>query len=221
MDDRFVAIERGPDLPALKERSFCVRLGVDDDTDIPALFAKARRMDPGRLVIGEMHAEEVREFFSFLAEDPRVGGLATLRAETVHRAVDGIVASFGGDAAYARELVARVRPVFVHMHSRREGPAAPRRHLERRGPRATASSCSARSRPPRRPRASWSPRPERRRAAATSPAPPARHPCLPSGRRATVAVAGSGLVRCPFTTPQGDCSPLLQHKGWGRTDHRR
>ncbi len=121
VDDRFVAIERGPDLPALKERSFCVRLGVDDNTDIPALFTKARRMDPGRLVIGEMHAQEVREFFGFLAEDPRVGGLATLRTETVHRAVDGIVASFGGDAASARELVARVRPVFVHMHSDEKG----------------------------------------------------------------------------------------------------
>jgi len=121
VDDRFVAIERGPDLPALKERSFCVRLGVDATTDIPALFAKARRMDPGRLVIGEMHAEEIREFFSFLAADPRVGGLSTLRAETVHRAVDTIVASFGGDDPYARELVARVKPVFVHMHSDEKG----------------------------------------------------------------------------------------------------
>ena len=121
VDDRFVAIERGPDLPALKERSFCVRLGVDDNTDIPALFTKARRMDPGRLVIGEMHAQEVREFFGVLGDDPRVGGLATLRTETVHRAVDGIVASCGGDAAFARDLVARVRPVFVHMHSDEKG----------------------------------------------------------------------------------------------------
>ena len=121
VDDRFVAIERGPDLPALKERSFCLRLGVDDSTDIPGLFAKARRMAPGRLVIGEMHAQEVREFFGFLADDPRVGGLATLRTETVHRAVEGIVASFGGDASYARDLVARVRPVFVHMHSDEKG----------------------------------------------------------------------------------------------------
>jgi Type II/IV secretion system protein len=121
LDDRFVAIERGPDLPALKERSFCVRLGVDDSTDIPALFARARRMDPGRLVIGEMHAQEVRQFFSFLADDPRVAGLATLRTETVHRAVEGIVASVGGDPALARDLVARVRPVFAHMHSDEKG----------------------------------------------------------------------------------------------------
>ena len=121
VDERFVAVERGPDLPALKERSFCVRLGVDGGTDIPALFAKARRMDPGRLVVGEMHAEEVREFFSLLADDPRAGGLATLRAETVHRALDDIVVAFGGDDAYARKLLARVRPFFIHMHSDEKG----------------------------------------------------------------------------------------------------
>lgn len=117
VDDRFVAIEQGPDLPALKERSFCVRLGVGDDADIPALFGKARRMNPGRLVVGEIHAAEVREFFSLLAEDPRVGGLATLRAESVSQALDAIVAAFGGDAAYARELVAKVRPAFPHMRA--------------------------------------------------------------------------------------------------------
>ncbi|HEY5388134.1 MAG TPA: ATPase, T2SS/T4P/T4SS family [Thermoleophilia bacterium] len=121
VDDRFVAIERGPDLPALKERSFCVRLGVDDDTDIPALFAKARRMSPGRLVVGEIHKEEVREFFSLLAEDPRVGGMATLRADNVRRAVDLIVAAFGGDSEYARTLVAEVKPAFVHIHSDEKG----------------------------------------------------------------------------------------------------
>jgi type IV secretory pathway ATPase VirB11/archaellum biosynthesis ATPase len=121
VDDRFVAIERGPDLPALKERSFCVRLTVDDDTDLKALFAKARRMNPGRLVVGEIHAAEVREFFTMLAEDPRIGGLATLRADTVHRAVDAMVAAFGGDTAYARELVAKVKPALVHMHSDEKG----------------------------------------------------------------------------------------------------
>jgi len=121
VDDRFVAIERGPDLPALKERSFCVRLGVDADTDVTALFAKARRMDPGRLVVGEIHRGEVREFFGLLAEDPRVGGLATLRADTVNQAIDAIISGFGGDDAYARELIARVRPIFVHMHSDETG----------------------------------------------------------------------------------------------------
>ncbi|NLE23369.1 MAG: Flp pilus assembly complex ATPase component TadA [Actinobacteria bacterium] len=117
VDERFVAVERGPDLPALKERAFCVRLGVDGDTDVPALFAKARRMTPGRLVVGEMHAPEARGFFAMLADDPRVGGLATLRAETVGRAVDDIVAALGGSVAEARALVASVRPVFVHMRS--------------------------------------------------------------------------------------------------------
>jgi len=121
VDDRFVAVERGPDLPALKERSFCVRLGVDDNTDIPALFAKARRMSPGRLVVGEIHRGEVREFFGLLAEDPRVGGLATLRAESVSRAVDAVVAAFGGDDAYARSLLGAVKPVFAHMHSDEKG----------------------------------------------------------------------------------------------------
>jgi len=99
VDDRFVAIERGPDLPVLKERSFCVRLGGDADTDVPSLFAKARRMDPGRLVVGEIRRSEVREFFSLRAEDPRIGGMATLRADSVSRAVDALVAAFGGDGA--------------------------------------------------------------------------------------------------------------------------
>jgi len=121
VDDRFVAIERGPALPALKERSFCVRLGVDSDTDIPALFAKARRMDPGRLVVGEIHRAEVREFFSLLAEDARIGGMATLRGDSVSRAVDAIVAAFGGDVAYARELIANVKPAFVHMYADETG----------------------------------------------------------------------------------------------------
>jgi type IV secretory pathway ATPase VirB11/archaellum biosynthesis ATPase len=121
LDDRFVAIQRGPDLPALKERSFCVRLEVDDETDLQALFGKARRMTPGRLVIGEIHGAEVREFFAMLAEDPRIGGMATLRADSVHRAVDGIVKSFGGDLAYARDVIAGIRPVFVHMHSDEKG----------------------------------------------------------------------------------------------------
>jgi len=67
------------------------------------------------------HAQEVREFFGFLAEDPRAGGLATLRTETVRRAVDGIVAAFGGDPAHAREVVARVRPAFAHMHADERG----------------------------------------------------------------------------------------------------
>ncbi|MFA4964225.1 MAG: ATPase, T2SS/T4P/T4SS family [Thermoleophilia bacterium] len=115
VDDRFVAIEQGPDLPALKERSFCVRLGVRDGTDLPALFGKARRMNPDRLAVGEIHAPEVREFFSLLKEDSHVGGFATLRAESMTHALDVIVAAFGGDAGYARELVAEARPAFAHL----------------------------------------------------------------------------------------------------------
>jgi hypothetical protein len=78
-------------------------------------------MDPGRLVVGEIHRDEVREFFSLLAEDPRVAGMATLRAESVSRAVDAVVAAFGGDDTYAREVIARVKPVFAHMHSDETG----------------------------------------------------------------------------------------------------
>jgi len=121
VDDRFVAIERGPALPALKERSFCVRLGMDADSDVAALFAKARRMDPGRLVVGEIHRAEIREFFSLLAEDPRIGGMTTLRADSVSRAVAAVAAAFGDDDAYARELIANVKPVFVHMHADETG----------------------------------------------------------------------------------------------------
>jgi len=35
----------------------------------------------------------------------------------VSQALDAIVAAFGGDAAYARELVAKVRPAFLHMRA--------------------------------------------------------------------------------------------------------
>jgi len=121
MDERFVAVERGPDLPALKERSFCVRLGVDDDTDIPALFAKARRMSPGRLVVGEMHAGEMREFFRLLAEDTRIGGMATVRADSVGRAEDSILSAFGEAGDEGRAALAAVRPVFAHMYADEKG----------------------------------------------------------------------------------------------------
>jgi hypothetical protein len=121
VDERFVAVERGPDLPSLKERSFCVRLGVDADTDIHALFGKARRMSPGRLVVGEMHAAEMREFFDMLADDPRIGGMATVRGDSVGRVIDAIVAAFGDGAAEARAKLAAARPVFAHMHSDEKG----------------------------------------------------------------------------------------------------
>jgi hypothetical protein len=120
VDERFVSMERGPDLPALKERSFCVRLKVDDDTDVAALFAKARRMQPGRLVVGEVHRQEMRHLFALLMEMPTVGGLATLRAETVHGAV-AVLEKSDGDPAAGRAALAAVRPVFAHMHSDEKG----------------------------------------------------------------------------------------------------
>ncbi len=120
LDERFVAVERGPDLPALKERSFCVRLEVDDDTDLEALFGKARRMTPGRLVLSEMLQEDCRQFFLLLAEDPRVGGMATLRAGSVPRAVEMVVGALGGDTEAKRLLVA-ARPVLIQMHSDEKG----------------------------------------------------------------------------------------------------
>jgi type IV secretory pathway ATPase VirB11/archaellum biosynthesis ATPase len=120
LDERFVAVERGPDLPALKERSFCVRLTVDDDTDLEALFARARRMTPSRLVMGEMHSAEVPHFVALLADDMQAGGMATLRAESAPRAVDMLVRALGGGAGARRRLTA-ARPVFIHMHSDEKG----------------------------------------------------------------------------------------------------
>lgn len=122
VDERFVAIVRGPDLPALEDRSFCVRLTVDEDTDIAALFAKARRMQPGRLVVGEIHREDVRHLFALLTETPSAAGMATLRAETVHKAVGTLVKAVGdGDPAMGRATLAAARPVFAHMHADETG----------------------------------------------------------------------------------------------------
>ncbi len=122
VDERFVALERGPDLPALKERSFCVRLTVDERTDIGALFAKAARMQPGRIVVGEMQREDVRPFLTLLRQMPTVGGMTTLRAETVHKAVDAMVRAAGeGDRTVRRATLAAARPVFAHMHSDEKG----------------------------------------------------------------------------------------------------
>ena len=99
-----------------------MRLTVDDDTDIAALFAKARRMQPGRLVIGEIHREDARHLFALLTEVPTVGGMATMRAETVHKAVDAMVKAVGdGDPSAGRAKLAAARPVFAHMHSDEKG----------------------------------------------------------------------------------------------------
>lgn len=59
-DERCVAIERSPALPALKDRSFCVRLTSAPGADRPALFEKAGRMNPSRLVVSELGEEDAR-----------------------------------------------------------------------------------------------------------------------------------------------------------------
>jgi type IV secretory pathway ATPase VirB11/archaellum biosynthesis ATPase len=124
VDERLVAIENGAELPALRDRSFCVRLGADDGTDLPALYARARRMNANRLVIGELRAADVREFFALLADLPRSAGMATFRAGTVEEALRSLPVWFGGAPPQALEVLARARPVLVHM--RRDGVDLPR-----------------------------------------------------------------------------------------------
>lgn len=116
VDERFVGIDNGTDLPALRDRSFCVRLGVDADTDLPALFAKARRMNPSRLVIGNLQAAETREFVNYLAASPTTAGMGTIQAGSIGTALERIADALDGDTQRARELIATIRPVFVHMH---------------------------------------------------------------------------------------------------------
>ncbi len=125
IDDRFVAVERGADLPALKERSFCVRLTAADYSDVTALFARARRMSPGRLVVGELQEVDVREFFTLLAHDTHVGGLATFRADDLDATLAALAAAFGpGQAETARETLAAARPLLAQM--RTDGHGRPR-----------------------------------------------------------------------------------------------
>ena len=121
VDERLVTIDNGTDLPALRDRSFCVHLNGSKDTDVPSLFAKARRMNPSRLVLGELHAEETRELVNFLAEAPTVAGMCTLHATTIGNALETIANDLGGDVRHARELIARIRPVFAHMHRNARG----------------------------------------------------------------------------------------------------
>ena len=196
VDDRFVAIERGPDLPALKERSFCVRLGV---------ARRHRRPRPVRQ--GAAHgsrdgsssvrstASEVREFFGLLAEDPRVGGMATLRAgqrEPGRRRDRRRLRR--RRRLRARADRARAGRSFVHMRSDETGR-----------PRlaaiwSIAGLVDGRARPGRSghrraaPPASSSPRPDARRAVLAPPASPAlrRHP-------ARLANVTSRRRRRPFT----------------------
>jgi Flp pilus assembly CpaF family ATPase len=124
VDERLVAIDNGGDLPSLRDRSFCVRLGVDDGTDLPALYARARRMNANRLVVGELRAADVREFFAILADVPRCAGMTTFRAGSVEEALQSLPVWFGDAPPRALAVLAQARPVLVHM--RRDGGDLPR-----------------------------------------------------------------------------------------------
>lgn len=123
VDERFVSVERDAHLPALKQRSFCVRLSMDDDTDVAALFAKAEKMQPSRLVVGELHGEEILHFFDLLYRNAKIGGMATLRADSMHDAVELLLAQLEQelDREPARRLLAQTRPVFAHTRSDENG----------------------------------------------------------------------------------------------------
>ena len=122
VDERFVSIEHHDHLPALEDRSFCVRLAVDDDTDIDALFAKALKMQPSRIVVGEVHGDEIL-FFLRAVNHRDVGGFCTLRADSVHKAVAKLVREMElhVSAKEAKKLVGDTQPVLVHMRSDEQG----------------------------------------------------------------------------------------------------
>jgi type IV secretory pathway ATPase VirB11/archaellum biosynthesis ATPase len=123
VDERFVSVERDTHLPALKERSFCVRLSMDDDTDVAGLFAKTEKMQPSRVVVGELHGEEILHFFDLLYRNAKIGGMATLRADSVREAVELLLGRLEPELEReaARRLLAQTRPVFAHMRSDEHG----------------------------------------------------------------------------------------------------
>jgi len=123
LDERCVSIERHDHLPALKARSFCVRLSMDDGTDMAALFSKTERMQPSRIVVGELHGEEVVHFLTLLAANPKTSGFATLRADSVREAVETLLDTLESEMERepARRLLAQTRPVFAHMRSDEHG----------------------------------------------------------------------------------------------------
>ena len=126
VDERFVSIDHADHLPALKERSFCVRLSVEDGTDVDGLFVKAMKMQPNRIVVGEVHADEILYFLTALQKNPAIGGFCTVRADSVHKAVAKLVRQMELhiNATEAKQLVGETRPVLVHMRSDERG--APR-----------------------------------------------------------------------------------------------
>jgi len=123
VDERFVSIDHADHLPALKERSFCVRLSVDDETDVEGVFVKAMKMQPNRIVVGEVHADEILYFLSALQKHPEIGGFCTVRADSVHKAVAKLVRQMELHitASDAKRLVGETRPVLVHMRSDERG----------------------------------------------------------------------------------------------------
>ena len=162
VDERFVSVERDAHLPALKQRSFCVRLSMDDDTDIAALFAKTEKMQPSRLVVGELHGDEILHFFDLLYRNAKVGGMATLRADSVREAVELLLAQprvrarprTGARACSPRP--SRSSPTCAATSTGL--PASPRSGASRAST-TRASSCSARRRPRPPPSSSRKPRP--------------------------------------------------------------
>ncbi|MGZ4199397.1 MAG: ATPase, T2SS/T4P/T4SS family [Thermoleophilia bacterium] len=123
VDERLVSIEHTDHLPALQNRSFCVRLSVDDDADVESIFAKAMKMQPSRIVVGEVHADEILYFLNELRARPATGGFCTVRADSVHKAVAKLLRQMELHVAApdARRLVGDTRPVLVHMRSDERG----------------------------------------------------------------------------------------------------
>jgi hypothetical protein len=115
VDERIVAIKHGQELPALRDRSFCLRLDGYGAASLPALFAKARQTDPSRLVLDDMRAAELGEFFGLLASSPRCGGMSTLKARTAEEALASLLDNLPGNDQERRQYLARTKPVFLHM----------------------------------------------------------------------------------------------------------
>jgi type IV secretory pathway ATPase VirB11/archaellum biosynthesis ATPase len=123
VDERFVSVEHLDHLPALRDRAFCVRLSVNDSTDVETLFTKALKMHPNRIVVGELHADEILYFLRAVDARSGVGGFATVRADSVHKALAKLVRQMelvveGGEA---KQLLGATRPVLVHMRSDEKG----------------------------------------------------------------------------------------------------
>jgi len=123
LDERMVSIEHGDQLPALDDRSFCTRLSVDDKVDVAAVFARAVKMQPSRIVVGEIHADEMLHFLSELRDRPETGGFCTVRADSVHMAVAKLLRQMELHVAplEARRLIGDTHPVLAHMRSDEHG----------------------------------------------------------------------------------------------------